>query len=205
MSYELAAAVTLIATRCALCGRALLDALSAERGIGPVCWNRAAGEDAPGPADWTAAAAALALAFPVGVPAAWTEALGAEDARRAVNLCTRWIAAEPADARVPHLLAAVSSLGYLRVSSALAEHLVPVVHVAAEGDRLAIALGPTVRFGDETFRAFVAAVRAIPGRRWDGERRANTVPVTSRRELWTALRGVLPPGTVVVGARVAVL
>ena len=42
MSYENAPATHMLATNCALCGRPLLDAVSVEIGIGPVCRKNAA-------------------------------------------------------------------------------------------------------------------------------------------------------------------
>jgi hypothetical protein len=44
--YENAPATHMLATHCILCGRALLDAVSVERGIGPVC-RRKTGYDEP--------------------------------------------------------------------------------------------------------------------------------------------------------------
>jgi Family of unknown function (DUF6011) len=202
--YVQAPATALVATRCALCNRELVDAASVERGIGPTCAERAGVGDAQGVADWSAVAVAVTLAFPEGIPSTWATAV--DDARRAANLCTHWIAADTGHARVPHLLAAVSALGFVQLAATLAEHLVPTVRVTVEGDRLAVTLDDGVRLPDDAFRAYVAAVRAVPGRRWDGDRKANVVPTTSRRPLWDALKATLPHGTVVVGAlRVAVL
>jgi len=44
------------------------------------------------------------------------------------------------------------------------------------------------------------AWRAIPGRRWDPEAKANTVPVTSRGALWALLRAFWP-GSLALGPR----
>jgi hypothetical protein len=40
MSYENAPATEMLATHCAICSRPLLDAVSVEIGIGPVCRQR---------------------------------------------------------------------------------------------------------------------------------------------------------------------
>jgi len=52
---------------------------------------------------------------------------------------------------------------------------VPVT-VAAEGDALVVT---TSRLDGDLFDAWVEALRAVPGRRWDGERRAYLVPAAS--------------------------
>ena len=36
---------------------------------------------------------------------------------------------------------------------------------------------------------FIAAVRALPGRRWDADAKVWTVPATERPALWAAVRG----------------
>src|SRR5687767_11998091 len=60
MTYENAPATRLLATRCACCHRALVDAESVERGVGPDCAKRYGYGLAQGPADLTLAAADLA-------------------------------------------------------------------------------------------------------------------------------------------------
>lgn len=59
MSYENAPATKLLATACACCGRALVDAVSVERGVGPDCAEMHGYAEAQGEADWTKAMALL--------------------------------------------------------------------------------------------------------------------------------------------------
>jgi len=58
--YTNAPGTKLLATRCAVCSRPLLDAVSVERGIGPDCWKRYGTHvDPTRPAQWEAVMAAL--------------------------------------------------------------------------------------------------------------------------------------------------
>jgi len=187
--YTAAPATALVAARCAACGRALLDAVSVEVGMGPTCRGRA-GLDGEGTgANWETARALLSGAVTV-----------AEfDARATANRVVHRIAADQNSAAVPALLAALRALGFAGVESAIREHMdlgIPTVTVAAEGDRYAVTFAG---LDNATFAAVVAALRGVPGRRFDGARRANIVPTAARRELWGALTTALPSGAQITG------
>jgi hypothetical protein len=55
MSHENAPATKLLATNCACCGRALVDAVSVETGVGPDCREMHGYAEAQGDADWSRA------------------------------------------------------------------------------------------------------------------------------------------------------
>jgi len=187
--YTSAPATSLVATRCAACGRPLLDAASVEIGMGPVCRERA-GLDGEGTgADW-----ARALPLLAGCGLAVTN-----DARRAANAVVHRIAADQSAPTVPVLLGALELLGFAGVAAAIRAHLevrVPTVTVTAEGDRYAVTVADLDR---ETFAAVVTALRGVPGRWFDGARKVNVVPARARGALWGALVSALPPGAQITG------
>jgi hypothetical protein len=190
--YLAAPALELVATACCLCGRALLDAASVERGVGPTCAKRAGVGDAAHPAEWERVRALLG--------ALGLSPRGYDDARAEANRITHRIGAAPSAPEVPQLLEVIEALGYHRLAAAIAEHVVPVtITVANDNDTLVVT---TSRLDDTLFEQYVLALRAVPGRHWDTERKANIVPVRSKRALWEALKKCLPKGAVVVGARV---
>lgn len=191
-TYENAPATALVATRCCACGRALLDAASVEIGMGPVCRERAGLDGAGTGADWERV---TGLLRGTGIE------LETADARRVANRVVHRIAADQGAAIVPALVASLDALGFAAVTAAIREHLRPVgprVEVAAEGDRFAVTFSG---LDSDAFGALVAALRAVPGRRFDGARKVNTVPANARGALWQALRTALPAGTIVTGPR----
>lgn len=189
--YTTAPACDLVATTCAACGRPLLDAASVECGMGPHCRRRAGLTSDGTGADWTQAREILARAR--------LEAVG-EDARATANRVVARIAADQSAPVVPVLLSALTALGFAGVAEAVREHLRPAcVEVLPEGER---AYAVRVEGIDRhTFAALVDALRRVPGRRYDGERKVSVVPVTSRAALWQALRDTLRSGTTLVTAR----
>ncbi len=202
-TYVNAPATALVATHCCACGRPLLDARSVECGMGPTCREKHGFGEAEGPADWRAVLSVLDGLVSVEDIVAWQSA--PDGARHAANVLVHRIAARPSDGEVSSLVSAVSALGFGRCAAAIASHLLGAVRVdvVVEGDALAVRVDG--RMSDETFGAWTAMLRTIRGRRWDGERKANVMPVSAKRDLWTGLKRVLPRGSVVVGARMAVV
>ena len=189
--YLASPALELVATACCLCGRPLLDAASVERGLGPTCAKRAGVGDAAHEPDWQRVREILAR---VGL------APMCDEARAEANRITHRIGVAPSAVQVPTLIEAIDALGYHRLAEAIAEHLVPVtITVANDNGSLLVT---TTRLDAELFERYVDALRAVPGRRWDAERKANVVPQHARRELWSALVGCLPSGALIVGTRV---
>jgi hypothetical protein len=178
MSYENAPATQMLATRCACCGRPLVDAISVETGVGPECRKRHGYNDAQGEPDWSAAMQVLdGFVAVADVNPALTP-------RAAVNVLVHAVACTGSldvgfDARV----AAVRALGFTTLADKLVEHAVGKVEVHAAGDRLAV----TTPYNE----AFVAALKlARCGARWDRPSKVWTVPAdpAARRALWGALR-----------------
>lgn len=191
-NYEAAPATELVATHCAACGRPLLDAVSVECGMGPVCRERAGLSSEGTGADWPRVVALLAGS---GVD------LSTADARKAANRIVARIAAAQQSEGVPALLGALEALGFAAVAEAIRTHLkmrVPTVSVAVEGDRFTVTVADLDR---ETFGAVVAALRGVPGRWFDGDRKVNVVPSRARVQLWRALNAALPAGAHVVGPK----
>jgi hypothetical protein len=199
MTYELAPATLLVASRCYICNRPLRDALSVEAGIGPICREKH-GYDAPDvPARLIAAGAAITVAVGGPLPENLRGALAAGDARKVCNALVHHIAALPLAAENKYLMAAISACGYTKLAARLAERLdeTNVVRVTVEGDHFVV---------ESPFsEAFNAAIRAIWGSRWDRERKVRTVPLARKAELWTAVQKGFPEGTLVIGAHVTVL
>lgn len=199
MTHDAAPATQLVATHCLFCHRALVDALSVERGIGPVCAEKHGANAAPGAADWFLVSVAIEAA---GLTAALAPKVAAQDAHKLANAVLHAIGADVHAARVPHLAVALDAAGFKVLAAKVAEALRPVVRVERDGACLVVRTG---ELAPAVFDAYVAAMRRVDGRRWDRDRKANVVPATARASLWDALKAALPAGTMVVGARVAVL
>ena len=203
MGYENAAATHFIATHCSLCGRPLVDADSVQHAVGPECRKRYGHGNPAKPADWMAARTILAN-FGGDLIAADPDLMTTEDANRVANVLLHRYAVDFRTAKwIPDALWA---LGY----DALAERAAKRARIKI-GQVTAPPAAPTgeVRIGTRTDRwtwrdreytrevltiaspkhdGFIAAVRGIEGRRWDGEAKIWTVPVTERPALWAAVR-----------------
>jgi hypothetical protein len=122
---------------------------------------------------------------------------GPTGARIEANRLVWEIAANPAANDVPAKVSTLRALGYTRLADRLAERLVPdmgTIHVAIDGDLLVI---DPEGLSDDAFGALLAVLRSVPGRRWDSQKRVNTVPVVQKRALWDALRSKMPAGVAV--------
>ena len=178
MSYETAPATILLATRCACCGRPLVDAISVETGVGPECRKRHGYNDAQGEPDWSNTMlvldgiVAVADVNPTMAP------------RAAVNVLVHAVACTgPLDVGFDARVAAVRALGFTTLADKLVEHAAGKVEVHAVPAGLAV----TTPYNE----AFVAALKASRcGARWDRPSKVWTVPAdpAARRALWGALR-----------------
>lgn len=174
--YEDAPATKMLATSCACCSRPLVDAVSVEAGIGPVCRERHGYGEAQGAPDWVAVRVLLACTPPGYVALAWE---GDEDgAHKAANVLVHRIAVEHDGAEVIRMTNALRHLGYAKLAGVIAERLAPI-SIELEGDRYAV----KTPYAPEV----VEAMRRVPGRRYDRERKLNTFPTSSRTELWRTL------------------
>lgn len=207
MTYLASPAVALLASQCACCARDLVDATSIETGIGPVCREKHGYGAAEGPCDMTAALVAIGSTIPADEVASW-----GDDGHRAANALVYRIAVDQRGAAVEAWTRAIGLLGYTTLAERIAVRLYgrrgaedrtahrPTIEVRAIDGILAV----TSPYSAEG----VAALRGVPGRRWDGQR--NTFPASSLPALLWALRvgyagheAVLPDGEVVTLAPVA--
>lgn len=198
MTYEAAPATTLVATQCACCARALVDAVSVETGVGPVCREKHGYGTAQTSADWTAALAALGSAVSASDIASW-----GDDAQRAANALVYRVAVEQRGPAVSAYVAAIAALGFATMAERIRERIDPRWYrdAAPESPRHA-----TIRIdmGADGMLALtspyapnaVAALRAVPGRRWNGSQ--NTFPTTSLDAVVWALRVGYPGQSVVM-------
>lgn len=193
MSYETAPATQLVATDCACCGRPLVDAVSVETGIGPVCREKYGFLD-----EVTSSVEALAEAQTILGATLSIEGL---DARSAANKIVHFIAAHESDA---HALArcqagvALVKIGFVRLAARLCER---------ETERGAInveAVGATLEVRTPFSERFNENIRSLRGVRWDAARKVRIVPHRSfvdRIALWRVLEKSFPAGTLVRGSK----
>lgn len=194
-TYENAPATKLVATHCAMCSRPLVDADSLEKGIGPVCAKRTDYGHPTNEPDTVRAVTALAG---TGVT------VDLADAHKACNQLVYLIAADPKNANVPALCAAIEALGYVKVARVIAKRLAPAyVTVKTEGTSFVVKL--TVAFGSPVFDSVVTAFRKVPGGAYNKANKSNSFPLTSKGDLWTALKSALPKGSVVDGTKLVIL
>lgn len=158
-TYENAPATKMLATNCVCCGRALVDAISVELGIGPECregFN----------ADLTDETRKIANKLVFEASLAATEGL------------IEVVRAKAAEVR---------SLGYGELAERMEKRFVKAdrkadITIAQDGDTYVV----VTPYRRKDAKAFVAAWRQVPGRRWMNG--ANVVPVQSKKELWDVLR-----------------
>lgn len=162
MSYENAPATKMLATHCAVCSRPLLDSISVECGIGPVCRERHG---------WDAE----------------VQALG-EGAREAANVIVCHIAQAGTDeASRAAGCAALRLLGFKKLPERIEFRGKDAPAAGTVHVRLSSKL--TGYYVKAPYKpAAVEAWRSIRGRKWDGDAEENFVPTGSRAALWHLLR-----------------
>jgi len=183
--YENTAACILLATHCACCNRPLVDSVSVELGMGPICRRKHGHEMADKPASWDLVKKALATCE-------LSELLvkHGEDQRKVANVVVHRIAALREGELVGHLVAILSLLGFIKLAGILAKRL-DGVRVTREGETLVVETPYN--------EAFVGKVRALRCAPWDNVRKVNYVAAKNNKALWAALQSSFPKGTVVVG------
>lgn len=162
MSYESAPATIMLATHCCCCGRPLVDAISVEMGIGPECRKGR------------------------------TDGISKEQ-QEVCNKLTHAAAVAAQEGQVEKVrmyAAEIRALGLVELADKVehrfvnAERLAKIT-IVQTGESLSVHT-PWKRNGD-----FVAAWRAIPGRRYAGAGK-NIVPLSSKNELWNLLLKFFP-------------
>lgn len=197
MSYIDAPATELVATSCACCARPLLDADSLKLGVGPVCAKRHGFTKPVLFPEWDAVKKALGDEEYAALQIDKMRSLykDHEVARFAANRLVYRVAAEQTGPRVAARTVALAALGYGELAAKIAERL-GAVRVVAEGDTLVVEAPKS--------DAFTAYCRHnVPGSRWVRERKVRTVPASSRKQLWAALKYAFA-GNLVIGSRWAV-
>jgi hypothetical protein len=198
-AYLSAPATRFVATHCACCGKALVDALSVERAIGPECYKRHGADTQPGLPDWNSARTFLAN-FGKDIAATDPALLTTTDARMLCNVLIHRFAKQFRTARwIPDCIFA---LGFVKLAERLAKrarvHLGQVTSEPAPTVRITIETVTDTWKGKTQVRE-VFTVRApfspdfnnaaVPGRWFDRKIKAWRVPVASKPALWTALQG----------------
>lgn len=181
MSHEFAPVTRLVATRCCLCGRELADAVSLERGVGPVCAQRYGADEPQVAPNWSRAGAQL---WAGGIPVETLDALiTACDARRLANAALYRVSAAPDAPEAACLVEGIRALGFVTLAERLTERLAEegTVTVRAEGAVYCVAAPFNPAFNE-------ALREAAPSRRWDREARVWRVPAADRAGLWRAIR-----------------
>lgn len=125
-----------------------------------------------------------------------------EDARAEANKLVHDIAVRQTGAGIAESCARLRTLGFEALATRIEERAVRV-RIEVEGSLLLV----TTPYSEEA----VNGIRSVPGRRWDGLRKVNTVPATSRADLWNYLiryfngeAAIGPRGPFTVGARAGV-
>lgn len=185
MSYESAPATKILATHCACCGRPLVDATSVETGVGPDCRARFGYADAQDPADWQAVMTELDGFVAVA------EVNPTMEPRKAANWLVYHIAADQSGPNVSAMTNAVAYLGYKTLAARIAKRLAPI-QIEVQGQEYVVK-SPYI----ENAPNWAAGV---PGARWNRETKRRHVPVSSRAQLFAALKRAYP-GTTAVGPK----
>ncbi len=190
MSYENAPATRMLATHCACCSRALVDSVSVETGVGPECRKIHGYAEAQQEPDWTMVLEAtdglVAVSEISTVPfEAWEPLwrLGGLETRRVANLLVHRIAMQQGGPEVMQLTLAIRALGFVKLADRIGRRLARVVVEVEDGQLL-------VRAPFDV--GAVNIMRSVPGRRWHKAEKMNSFPLSSRRELYEALKRAYP-------------
>jgi len=167
--YENAPATKMLATNCVCCGRALVDALNVQLGVGPECRH---GFDA-GVAD-ADREAANRLVFNAAIAAQQGRATVVVEIAKAVEKLGFPVLAEKMRARFVRVVAAPERRAD--------------IFIVLEKDGKTLQVHTPYRRG--AAEEFTAAWRAIPGRQW--HTRANHIPVSQKAALWALLKRFFP-------------
>ena len=165
MNHLDAPATKMVDVRCCCCHTPLVDAVSVNLGIGPDCRAK--------------------HGFDVAVD---------EAARSEANKLVHMIAEVRLGNEVEAAVERVAELGFTTLAARISERLTKAtknadrIKIEVEGDRLALTTPYRRGRADE----FKSAMRAVPGRRWDGKRGLNVMPASSKRAVWNLLCEFFP-------------
>jgi hypothetical protein len=164
MSYENSPACKLLCSQCVICGRPLVDARSCQMGVGPECVKR------------------IDVDITGGID---------EGTRKVANKYIYDAAVAAQEGRIEEVLRCAETIEGMGLES-LADKIRHRFKKAAEressivieSDGVFYRVKTPFRRGDK--KAFVAAWRKIPGRRYRDE--VNFVPISQKKALWELLR-----------------
>lgn len=198
-TYENAPATKFVATHCACCGRALVDALSVQTGIGPDCRGMHGFDDVPTSPDFVSARTFIAN-FGKDIQVETPETMTTTDVRRLCNILIHRFAGNFRTAKwIPDCIYA---LGYVKLAERLAKRAHVLIHsattLAATGEVKVTKELYTDSYKGQTNTREVYVVctpfnpafnnARVPGRWFDRGIKAWRVPVTNRVPLWDAIR-----------------
>lgn len=186
-------------SHCCMCGRSLVDALSRETGIGPICAEKFGyGQFVDTPINEEALRSAYELA-PQKLQRALQDVVEGEDldARRIVNKAVYQasVVISYPDQDRNKMLASVCKIvvacGYLMLADRLEYR-----YLGKDFKKATLKL---TRLPDGRIELvspynpeFVTRLRNVPGRRWDGMRKVNTVPESSLPQLMQVMSDFYP-------------
>lgn len=185
--YENSPACRLIATDCCVCGRDLVDAVSVEAGIGPICREKYGYTEAQLEPDW----AAYEIVTRDSTGALMPPFAGYSPPRALANVITHRIAANIAAQTVRRDILALSALGFATLSEKLAERVSGALILEIERRPPILTLKTPYNV------LLVDALRGVRGRRWDPGLKVNIFPISSEPDVLRALRSVYPVETFV--------
>jgi hypothetical protein len=178
MDSTTAPATKLLATVCACCSLPLVDAVSVETGVGPECRRKHGFAKPDTEVPYKAACTLVSEA-----PEAAAIVAGTTTVRALVNRLVYRIARDQSGASVVTWTNAVRALGYTKLAARIAKRLA-AVEIETDGSAYLV----RARFSDE----HLAAMRSVPGRRWDRQNRCDRVPEASKAALLAALTKAHP-------------
>jgi len=176
--YTEAPATKMLATSCACCSLPLVDAVSVETGVGPDCRKKYGFAKPETEVPFESACLLVSE-----VPEATEVLAGATTVRELANRLVYRIARDQSGAHVLTWTNAVRALGYAKLAARVAKRLAAVEIESADDGYLVRA-----RYSE----AHVAAMRSVPGRRWDKANKCDHVPAASKEALLAALERAHP-------------
>lgn len=173
--------ITLVATHCACCGRPLKDATSVDFGVGPICRGKYLYEDALPVTEEILDATRRIVEQELDSEIrgyVWNRLVN-DDSRAAANQLVKFIAVHQKDSVSMPALRILKLMGYTELVTRVEKRIKAAILITIEDD--------VVTIESPYNRDFVNAIRNIKGRRYNREDHTNSVPVSQKRALWTAM------------------
>lgn len=181
-----AARITLLATHCACCGRALRDATSVEFGVGPVCRKKYLYEDALPVLPETLKSLGKVVRGAVDSSISetvWTH-LVKDDSRSAANLLVKFIAVHQKDVKSIPAIRVLNMMGYTELADRIEKRIACAIEVLVQET--------TVTIKSPYDKGFVTLVKGITGRKYNPETKCWSVPSSEKGALWGAMLKSFP-------------